>query len=186
MRYQIGGTATNGADYASLSGAVTIPAGAASATVVVAPVNDPDCEGPETVDLTVQADAAYTVGSASAASVTIADNDRPIVTIVATDASATETGDTGMFTITRTGPTTASLRVTYSSSGSAIGGVDYPALGSQIFIPPGSSTVTLTVTPTADGLVEGNENVDVTLIANSGVTIGSPATARVVILANSN
>ena len=186
VHYRVTGSATNGADYALLSGDVTILAGFSSAQVVVAPVNDPDFEGNETVVLTVQPDAAYTVGAQAAATVTIVDNDNPTVTIVATDSSATETGDTGTFTITRTGPTTASLRVTFNVGGSAVANVDYPMLGNQVFIPAGSSTVTLTVTPTADGLVEGAENVDVTLSANSGVTVGSPNTARVVIAANSN
>jgi hypothetical protein len=156
-----------------LNGTVTIPAGQASAAVVIAPVNDPDFEGNETVDVSVRADAAYTVGSPSAATLTIGDNDRPMVTIVATDASASEAaGDTGTFTITRTGPTTASLRVTFVVSGSATAGADYPALVSPVFIPAGSSTLTLTVTPAADGVGELNETVDVTLTANSALTVG--------------
>jgi hypothetical protein len=173
VRYALGGTATNGSDYTLLNGTVTIPAGQASAAVVIAPVNDPDFEGNETVDVSVRADAAYTVGSPSAATLTIGDNDRPMVTIVATDASASEAaGDTGTFTITRTGPTTASLRVTFVVSGSATAGTDYPALVSPVFIPAGSSTLTLTVTPAADGAGELNETVDVTLTANSALTVG--------------
>ena len=187
VRYRLTGTATGGSDYAALSGSLTIPSGQASATVTVRPVDDPDAEGAETVDVTVQPDGAYTVGNPASASVTIADNDRPVVTIVATDASAAEAGpDTGTFTITRTGPTTAALRVTFTPTGSAQGGVDYVALGSQVFIPIGSSTVTLTVTPIADGLTESNETVNVFLTANSGLTVGTPGSATVVIAANSD
>jgi len=185
VQYRVTGTATNGSDYASLSGSVTIPAGAATATVTVRPVDDPNAEGSETVDLTVLPDGAYTVGNPPTATVTIADNDRPVVTIVATDASASEAGDTGTFTITRTGPTTAALRVTFTANGSAQSGIDYVALGSQVFIPIGSSTVTLTVTPIADGgAPEGNENVNVFLTTNSGLTVGTPGSATVVIAAN--
>ena len=181
VRYRVAGTATNGSDYAALGGAVTILAGQASATVAVTPVNDAEFEGSETTDVTVLPDGAYTVGSPSAATVTIADNDRPTVTIVATDPSASESGDTGTFTISRTGPTTVALRVTFTATGSATGGVDYVALGNQVFIPADSSTVTLTVTPLADGASEPNENVNVFLTANSGVTLGSPGSATVVI-----
>jgi len=185
VQYRVGGTATNGSDYASLSGSVTIPAGAASATVTVRPVDDANAEASETVDVTVLPDGAYTVGNPPSATVTIADNDRPVVTIVATDASASEAGDTGTFTITRTGPTTAALRVTFTANGSAQSGVDYVSLGSQVFIPIGSSTVTLTVTPIADGVSpEGNENVNVFLTTNSGLTVGTPGNATVVIAAN--
>jgi hypothetical protein len=187
VQYTIGGTATNGADYAPLSGSVTIPAGQASAIVAVSPVDDPDAEASETVVVTVSPGAAYVVGSASSATVTIADNDLPSVTVVATDASASEAGpDTGTFTITRTGPTTSSLRVTYTVAGTAQPGSDYTSLGTQIFIPAGSSTVTLTVTPIADGLTEGNETVDLFLIKNSGLNLGTPNSATVVIGANSN
>jgi hypothetical protein len=69
------GTATQATDYRSLSGSVTIPAGAALATVIVTPVNDSLKEGPETVVIRLAANPAYTVGSPSSATVTIADND---------------------------------------------------------------------------------------------------------------
>jgi hypothetical protein len=185
VQYTVGGSATNGTDYTALGGSVTIPAGAASATVTVTPIDDPNAEGAETVAVTVQPDGAYTVGAPSAASVSIADNDRPMVTIVATDASAAEAGpDTGTFTITRTGPTTASLRVTYTANGSAQGGVDYVALDGQVFIPAGSSTVTLTVTPIPDGVSEAREVVNVFLTTNSGLTVGTPGSATVAIAAD--
>jgi hypothetical protein len=186
VRYRLGGTASNGSDYAPLSGSVTIPAGQLSAMIAVTPVNDVEFEGPETVDVTVEPDGAYTVGAASSARVTIADNDRPIVTIVATDALAAEGGlDTGTFTISRTGPTTAALRVTFTSWGSAVTD-DYAPLGNQIFIPAGASEVTLTVSAVADGLTEPDEVVNVALTGNSGLTVGTPDSALVVIRANSN
>ena len=185
VEYSAGGSATGGSDYTALSGSVTIAAGQASATVVVAPVDDTDFEGPETVAVTVQPAAAYLVGAPAAATVTIADNDRPTVTIVATDDAASEAGpDTGTFTITRTGPTTVALRVSFNAGGTALGGVDYPALGSQVFIPAGASSLTLTVTPIADGVSENEEHVNVFLIGNSGLIVGTPALARVVIAAN--
>jgi subtilisin len=69
----LGGTAVNGSDYASLSGSVVIPAGAASAAIVVTPVADGASEGNETVILTAAASAAYQAGSPSSATITIAD-----------------------------------------------------------------------------------------------------------------
>ena len=45
--------------------------------------------------------------------------------------------------------------------------------------------MTLTVTPIADGVSpESAENVDVFLTPNSGLTVGTPGSARVVIAAN--
>jgi hypothetical protein len=53
VNYTMSGTAANGTDYATLSGSVTIPGGAASAVVTVSPSDDPAIEGTETVVLTL-------------------------------------------------------------------------------------------------------------------------------------
>ena len=75
VNYTVGGTATAGADYTALSGNVVIPAGSASATITVTPVDDTVSEGDETVVVTLSSSASYNVGSPSAATVTIADDD---------------------------------------------------------------------------------------------------------------
>ena len=56
---------------------MTIDAGSATATVVVSPVDDASYESNETVILTLSAHAAYSLGSATAATVTIVSNDLP-------------------------------------------------------------------------------------------------------------
>jgi hypothetical protein len=73
--YTVSGTATPGSDYAASSGSVIIPAGVNSATIVVAPIDDPLVEGRETVVVRLSPAAGYVVGSASAATVTITSND---------------------------------------------------------------------------------------------------------------
>ncbi len=54
VAYTIGGTATNGVDYVTLPGTVTIPAGAANATILVTPIDDLIEENYESVSLTLQ------------------------------------------------------------------------------------------------------------------------------------
>jgi hypothetical protein len=73
VSYAIGGTATNGTDYAAITGTVTIPAGAGSATVTITPILDTLAEGDRTVTLTVSTDLAYAVGTAASGTVTIHD-----------------------------------------------------------------------------------------------------------------
>jgi hypothetical protein len=73
--YSVGGTSTAGSDRNGLSGNVVIAAGSSSGTVVITPINDTLVEGNETVILTLGANAAYTVGSPSNATITIIDND---------------------------------------------------------------------------------------------------------------
>jgi hypothetical protein len=72
VNYALGGTASNGIDYTSLPGAVTIPAGASNATISVIPFNDALAEGTETVTVMVVA-GRYTVGSPASASIDVLD-----------------------------------------------------------------------------------------------------------------
>ena len=50
--YSLGGTASNGVDYAALSGVVVMPAGAATVDVVIDPVDDTEIEDPEGITFT--------------------------------------------------------------------------------------------------------------------------------------
>ena len=180
--YLVGGTAANVLDYSALSGVVTIPAGQISATVTVVPVDDSAFEGDETVSLTLMADATYIIGVAGTATVTVADNDVPTVTVAATDAAASETGpDAGAFTVTRTGATTASLNVQYSVGGTATGGSDYAPLTGSVTIAAGQTSATVTVTPVDDPDFEGAETVSLTLTANAAYSVGTPGTATLTI-----
>ncbi len=73
VAYAISGSATAGADYQALSGTATFSAGSATTTVAVTPKSDTVAEGDETVTLTITPDINYSVGTASAATVIIAD-----------------------------------------------------------------------------------------------------------------
>jgi hypothetical protein len=75
VTYSVAGSATNGSDYAALSGTMTIPAGAISAPITVAPIADTLSEGPEQVivTLTSNSSSTYFLGAPTSATVTIAD-----------------------------------------------------------------------------------------------------------------
>jgi endo-1,4-beta-D-glucanase Y len=75
VNYTAGGTATPGADYTALSGTATVSAGQTSAAVTVTPLDDAVEEDDETVVVTLSSGTGYTVGSSSAATVTIGDDD---------------------------------------------------------------------------------------------------------------
>ena len=82
--YAITGSAANGVDYASLSGYVTIPAGARSAPIIITPVDDRVPEAIETVVLELQQPPTgspiltYHIGRPEAAAAIIVDNDQPL------------------------------------------------------------------------------------------------------------
>ncbi|HEV7516328.1 MAG TPA: alpha/beta hydrolase fold domain-containing protein, partial [Thermoanaerobaculia bacterium] len=91
VSYAVSGTATNGVDYAALSGTVTIPAGQAAATVTVSPTADGTPEPTETVILTLVPTDHYAVGSPATASVALTDvrdPAKPVVSVSATDPTA--------------------------------------------------------------------------------------------------
>jgi Calx-beta domain-containing protein len=185
VNLSITGTATNGSDYSALSTSVVIPATQASVAVPVTPTNDAIHEDSEDVIVTVTANALYTVGSPSAATVTISDDDLPSVSVMATDASASEAGgDVGTFTISRVGATTGALTVAYTLTGTASNGTDYSSLSTSVVIPVGQSSAAVTVTPTNDGVSEPAETVILTITANALYTVGSPSAATVTISDN--
>jgi hypothetical protein len=72
VNYTVSGSATSGADYIALSGAVTIGNGSSSTTFPVTPIDDAESELPETVILTLSTSGSYTIGTAGSATVTIA------------------------------------------------------------------------------------------------------------------
>ncbi|MEY2880088.1 MAG: hypothetical protein RLZZ15_2468, partial [Verrucomicrobiota bacterium] len=70
------------------------------------------------------------------------------VTVTATN-SATDTKGAapGVYTFSRTGPTTAPLTVYYNLDGTATSGADYTALPGSVVIPAGQSSVSINLTP---------------------------------------
>ena len=175
------GSATNGSDYTSLSGSVTIPAGQLSATVTVTPLVDA-VEGDETVTLVLVDRPPYLLGAQTTAVVTIADAPAPVVTITATDDTATEAGlTTGTFTFTRTGSTAVSLTVNYTISGTATHLQDYQQVFSPVVIPVGQASVTRTLIPIQDSLMESPETVTFTLTDHANYDLGSQFVATVTI-----
>lgn len=76
VNYTISGTATNGTDYASLTGSVIIADGASGADIPLTITDDTTAEGTETVTLTLAAGVGYTMDStATTATLYITDND---------------------------------------------------------------------------------------------------------------
>jgi hypothetical protein len=186
VHYTVSGTATPGVDYENLTGSVIIPANRPSATIVVRPVNDGMIETAETVVVTLSLSDDYLVGSPSSAMVTIADNDRPTVTIRATDPSATEAGPTtGTLTVTRTAVTpSVPLTVFYTVAGTATPGQDYETLSGSVTIPQNANSARIVVNPIDDAVPEGRETVVVTLRPDSTYVVGAGRAATVTITSN--
>ncbi|MEK7412903.1 MAG: Calx-beta domain-containing protein, partial [Planctomycetota bacterium] len=184
VTYVITGTATAGTDYVSLSGTVTIPIGAASANVDVTPIEDALSEASETVILTLPQNPLYILGATKTGTVTIKDNEPIVVTVAASDASASEPAagkGTGAFTLARTGSLVAALTVNLTTTGTATPGSDYTALLATATFAANGATAIVTVTPLDDTGVEDAETVILTVASGSGYSIGATPTATVTI-----
>ena len=176
--YAIGGTATNGADYATIASPLVIPAGNTTGTITVNPTADATIEANETVILTLNAGAGYTVGVPNSATGTILNDDLPNLAI--NDVTANE-GNAGITNFTFTvslsapaGPGGVTFDIA-TANGSATAGVDYvtSSLTGQT-IPAGSSTYTFTVQVNGDTANEPSETffVNVTNVVNAVVVDG--------------
>lgn len=191
VRYSVSGTATNGEDYAPLTGRIVIPAGSFSAPVSIAVQVDDRLEPAESVILTLEASSSYEIGSAPAgrtASVKLIEKDwqstTPKISVSATDPSASEPGGaSGAFTVSRTGSTSGSLLVDLLTGGSAKGGSDYANLSSIVMFGSGVSRVNLVVEVRDDTMVEGPETVTLAAGPDTGILLG-PYTGSTVTIAD--
>ncbi len=103
-----------------------------------------------------------------------------IITLTATDSSATESGnDPGAFTLQRYGDTSGPATVTYTLSGTASNGVDYESLSGSVAFAAGATNVTIPVVPLDDNVPEPEETVILTLNTNAAYIIAGPTTATV-------
>jgi hypothetical protein len=187
INYTVGGTSTLGTDYTgilvtSATKTVTFAAGSATATVTVDPTVDSMIEPDETVALTLAAGTGYSIGTTAAVVGTILNDDSPVITLaVAPTAGVTEDGTANLiYTFSRTGSTTSSLTVNYTVGGTAMLGTDYTGIASTpatktVSFAAGSATVTVTVDPTVDSMIEPDETVSLTLAAGTGYSIGTTA-----------
>ena len=107
-----------------------------TATVTVDPSADITVEPDETVILTVDAGAGYTVGAPASATGTIT-NDDTDVSVAVSPLSTTEDGAGNLvYTFTRNGVTTGALTVNFSIGGTATFNTDYTQTGATTFTPP--------------------------------------------------
>jgi Ca2+-binding RTX toxin-like protein len=148
-------------------------------------IDDSLVEGTESATLTVQTGTGYTPGG-SPATIIIADNDLPVVTLAANYSGVSENGTTNpIYTFSRTGANTNALTVNYAVSGTATLGTDYSGIAATpatVTFAANSSTATVTVDPIADTTSEANETVLLTLATGTGYTIGTPGPVTTTIL----
>lgn len=169
--------AGNGVDYTAIGLSATIPVGASSVDVVIAPIYDLRSEPNEVVQISLRPPsvplpdpASYMFGTITTASLVIRDATlpagTPIIRIAATDAAAFEStapSRAAAFTVYRVGDLTNPLTVNYTIGGTATNGVDYGALPTFVTIPATADRATILVNPIDDLFDDDFESVSLTL-----------------------
>ena len=172
LAYTVGGTATSGSDFTiASSGTLSVPKGAATATIPVTIIDDTEGEGSETVVLTLSGGTGYSV-TGSTHTLTIADNE-PTVFFV--DGSQTVGEGSGTHDVeVRLWPApTSDITLTYTVGGTATTGSDFTIASSgTLSVPRGTTTATIPVTIIDDSVKEDNETVVLTLSDGASYTVG--------------
>jgi hypothetical protein len=181
VNYTVGGTATAGADYATLAGTVVIPAGQLTADVPVDVTDDALVEAVETVVVTITASADYTVPAPGTATLTITSDDVLPAVSVAVLLDADEPAFNGLIQFTRTGDPALPLTVNFTIGGTATAGADYTPLTGSVVIPAGQLTVDVPLSVIDDAAVEVDETVVITITASADYTVTPPGTATLTI-----
>lgn len=142
---------------ASADTPITIPAGASSVTFDVYSVDDAIVGGDRSTQLTVTASGH----NSASQTVTVADDDVAQLTVTLGSDSATEGGAAVSGTVTRNTPTGRPLIVSL-----AVDDASELAVQSQVTIPAGQSSITVTASAVNDDRADGAQAVGVTATAS--------------------
>lgn len=185
VSFTLGGTATEGSDYANVTKSVTIAAGSFTEDVQIDVLNDALAEDNETVILSLSNITAGSavIGSDNSATLSIEDNDTVNVFLGATTDTDEDNGSAnGSFAISAGAAAQADIVIAYSLGGTADNNTDYAGLSGEFTLPRGSTNSSLVIDAVDDALVEGDETVELTLVSivsGPGNITGSPRTLTI-------
>ncbi|MBD7923830.1 putative Ig domain-containing protein [Xanthomonas bonasiae] len=93
-----------------------------------------------------------------------------------------DSGAAFTYTVTLSQTSSSATTVNIASSGTATSGGDYTGAVGSVVVPANTTTATFAITPVADGTVEADETVIMSVASGSGYGIGSPSSATATIL----
>jgi choice-of-anchor C domain-containing protein len=182
VNYGITGTA-DATDYTGATPGtgktITFAANSATATLTIDPTADTTIEANDTVALTLATGTGYTVGTTTAVTGTITDDDTPSISLALNYGGISENSPSNfIYTFTRTGSTTNALTVNYGITGTT-DATDYtgatPGAGKTIVFSAGAATATLALDSIGDTSVETDETISLQLATGTGYTVGTSA-----------
>ncbi|MDB9451006.1 beta strand repeat-containing protein, partial [Dolichospermum circinale] len=188
VNYGITGTA-NSTDYTGATPGtgktITFAANSATATLTIDPTADTIIEANETVALTLVAGTGYTLGTTTAVTGTITNDDLLPNINLSTNQTIVE-GFTSpqnvTYTVTLTSASSQSITVQYATAnGTAIAASDYTSTSGTLTFNPGVTSQVINIPILNDSLSEANEAFTLTLSSPTNANLGTTNTVTTTI-----
>ena len=178
----ISGTA-DGSDFAINANSVTIPAGNLSATINVSVQNDLASEFDEDLIVTLGTPTSANLGAQTIHTLTIIDDDNPMVMFSSTEQTVTESGLAFSATVILNVPVNEDVFIPFGITGTANFG-DFNIDVGSVTIPAGQLSATIFATVRDDDLNEPDETVILTLGQPTGAGLDTELVHTVTLLDN--
>jgi uncharacterized protein len=164
------GTAVAGSDYTARAAQLVFPSGVTTRSVVVVILSDTLNEADETFFLGLaKASGAVILDAQGAGNIL---NDDPLPAVSISDVSVRESLGPAVFTVRLSVPSGRQVAVDYTTAdGTATAPADYAARQGTLTFPAGTTTLTVTVPISADGLPEVAEDFFVVLSNPANVSV---------------
>ncbi|MDB9448817.1 peptidylprolyl isomerase [Dolichospermum circinale] len=181
--YSVAGTATFNTDYTRIgtgnftatSGTITFAAGASTATLTIDPTADTVVESNETVALTLATGTGYTIGTTTAVTGTIV-NDDVVINLSAnqTIVEGNSNPQNVTYTVTLSRSDTRVITVNYATAnGTATAGSDYTSRTGTLTFNSGVTSQSINIPILNDSINEANETFTLTLTSPTNANLGT-------------
>jgi cyclophilin family peptidyl-prolyl cis-trans isomerase len=182
--YSVAGTATFNTDYTRIgtgnftatSGTITFAAGASTATLTIDPTADTMVENDETVALTLATGTGYTIGTTTAVTGTIVNDDVPVINLSAnqTIVEGNSNPQNVTYTVTLSRSDTRVITVNYATAnGTATAGSDYTTRTGTLIFNSGVTSQSINIPILNDSINEANETFTFTLTSPTNANLGT-------------
>ena len=182
--YSVAGTATFNTDYTRIgtgnftatSGTITFAAGASTATLTIDPTADTVVESNETVALTLATGTGYTIGTTTAVTGTIVNDDVPVINLSAnqTIVEGNSNPQNVTYTVTLSRSDTRVITVNYATAnGTATAGSDYTSRTGTLTFNSGVTSQSINIPILNDSINEANETFTLTLKSPTNANLGT-------------
>jgi multidrug efflux pump subunit AcrA (membrane-fusion protein) len=171
----LGGDASAGRDYRTISPVITLPAGIRATAVELQTLSDDVLEPDERIVVSLAQGAGYRVGRTGAAVVTIAKRTGPVglpIVTVRPTATRVAEGQPVPFAVSLDHSLTEDLPLRLVYGGTALLGGDYAPATGRIVVPAGQTSVTVQVPTVQDAVVEPDRTLSVTLAPSDDYLVG--------------